>query len=169
MIRRILQNMIRQRNGLHLLHHLLKEEFSLLEQHNPQGVTAVEFSIHELMRQLVVEREELRGLLQGKRLVPFIEDMEAKEEAAGIDTDPEKKTKGQMLRGLFEEIDKMEQTCARQAERNTEMAMSLYDQTTSLLTFLHKEIVPKKEDVYTAKGRYPQQSRPDASLLKGRL
>ena len=53
----ILGNLDRQARALKLLSSLLEEEFSLLVSRDTNAIMAQEFSIHELLRQLAVEKE----------------------------------------------------------------------------------------------------------------
>ena len=63
-------NLDRQAKALTLLGELLDEEFSLLLKHETEAVMGLEFSIHELLRQLAVEKETvIRRLGGGKVLV----------------------------------------------------------------------------------------------------
>ncbi len=63
MNKRILENLTRQHKALHVLKHIQEEEFSYLREFKPQSVGALEFSIQELMRQLMVERKCVRRMI----------------------------------------------------------------------------------------------------------
>ena len=54
-------NLFRQLQGFKLLCSLLNEEFEGLTARHLDDVATLEFSIHELMRQLFVERQKLEG------------------------------------------------------------------------------------------------------------
>lgn len=161
---RLLGNLDRQSRGFSLLCSLLDEEFHLLLDRNPQAVTGMQLTIHELVRQLVVEREEVRKILQGKRLMDYIAVLEGvhltetlAEELAG-------------LKALYRAVDGGEQQAAHKAERNAQLVLGLLDQSQSLLTFLHEKVAPKdNETVYSKRGAYPKNTRPEAQLIKGRL
>ena len=60
MTRRILENLTRQAKALKVLLHLQEEEFAHLSEFRPQSVGALEFSIQELMRQILSERTNVR-------------------------------------------------------------------------------------------------------------
>jgi hypothetical protein len=64
MTSRIIGNLARQEKALSLLAELQKEEFTHLRVLDPAQVAGLEFSIHELMRQIMRERLELRGSMR---------------------------------------------------------------------------------------------------------
>ena len=64
MYSRIKANLTRQGRGMDLLQDLLQEEFSHLRDRDPDSATRLEFSIHELIRQLAVERVDLKKLVK---------------------------------------------------------------------------------------------------------
>ncbi|MDR2051528.1 MAG: flagellar protein FlgN [Deltaproteobacteria bacterium] len=150
----ILGNLIRQARGLELLESLQLEELELLVSGKVREIGGLEFSIHELMRQLAAEREELRRRLGGARLREYAAPLP--EEEAG------------RLMELFREIDAAEQRCARQAERNSSLSLALLDQSHELMNFFYESIVPREEPAYGAGGARVRR-RPAASLLNGRL
>ena len=147
-------NLDRQSKALSLLAELLDEEFSLLLNRDTESVTSLEFSIHELLRQLTLEKEEVIRRLGGGRVLDYAEMLPA--------------TEGDALRTLWQTIDDSEQLCSRKASRNTELSLGLMDQSTELLNFLHKRILPPQRQTYSRSGRYTQ-SHPEASLISGRL
>ncbi len=154
----IKKNLVRQDRGFQVLAMLLAEEFAQLRKRDPQAVTATEFSIHELLRQLAVEREEVRELLGGEKLVQYA-------------TSLRKKTAAELL-GLAETVSSREQTSIRQAERNADFAFALLDQSKAMLGFLHdkvtEQVTPKNNNTYSAAGAH-KNVRPDAALLRGTL
>ena len=147
-------NLTRQFKALELLSSLLEEEFELLCRRDTDAVSALEFSIHELLRQLAVERVELKSSIQGVSLLDY----------AGLLPDEE----GQEARRLFHIIDSLEQRCSRQATQNTEVSLALLDQSQALLTFLHSQISRQSEQRYSSAGRI-RQDRPEAAIYSGRL
>ncbi|WP_319780632.1 flagellar protein FlgN [Maridesulfovibrio sp.] len=159
MIKLIQANLDRQSKAVLLLSMLLQEEFSLLMHKDPQGVTGVELVIQELMRQISAERLSMRSFIQkidpsAQRLgqvLPAIEDGQRKE-----------------IEKLLARIDDLEQKCGVQATKNHQLARALLDQSSSMLDFLHREITPKEQNVYSARGRY-FNPKPQASLINGRL
>lgn len=155
MYSQIIGNITRQAKALELLERLQMEEFELLMARNIEEVGALEFSIHELLRQIAVEREDLRAAMQGVKLAEY----------AGMLADEDDKKAIMHILGI---IDVAEQRCARQAEKNTALSLALLDQSHDLMTHLHEQIVPKSELVYGAKGGY-STPRPPASILSGRL
>jgi len=159
MIKLIQANLDRQSKAVLLLSMLLQEEFSLLMKKDPQGVTGVELVIQELMRQISAERMSMRAFVQkidpsAQRLgqvLPAIEDGQRKE-----------------IEKLLGKIDDFEQKCGVQATKNHQLAQALLEQSSSMLEFLHKEITPKQQNVYSARGRY-FNPKPQAALVNGRL
>ena len=147
-------NLVRQWKGFELLCSLLEEEFDLLRAGDTDAVSGLEFSIHELLRQLADERGAIKEAMQGTRLAEYA-DMLSLEQ-------------GEAIRALLQAIDKAEQRSARQASLNTELSLALLDQNHELMNFLHDQIMPRPQLVYGAKGTY-REPRPQAALVNGRL
>lgn len=147
-------NLTRQFKGLELLQSLLQEEFELLCERDIDKITSLEFSIHELLRQIAEERGELKKTMQETTLLEYSTMLPEEE--------------GMEIKRLFYLIDSLEQHCAKQAAQNTEISLALLDQSQSLLTFLHEQITPKQQNTYSAKGKY-RDERPSAALISGRL
>ena len=143
MIARILASLGRQVRALELLEELLGEEFSLLSQHDAHGVTGLEFSIQELLRQIAGERTSLHGLYAGvepsaRQLTDLFGRFDdASREAA---------------EGLLAAIGAVEKRCSIAGSRNYQMALGLYDTTKSCLDYLQSRLIPKKS-VYGSRGR----------------
>ena len=148
-------NLHRQFKALELLQSLLLEEYELLAERDTDAVTTLEFSIHELLRQIAVERVDLKSVMQETKLLEYANMLSSEEESVEI-------------RRLCSLIDALEQHCSKQASRNTELSLALLDQSQSLLVFLHEQISPRQENTYCAKGRY-REERPSAALITGRL
>lgn len=146
-------NLTRQFKGLELLSSLLEEEFQLLFNRDTDAVTALEFSIHELLRQIAVERMDLKSMMQETRLLEYATLL------------PEED--GKEVRRLYHLIDALEQRCSRQATHNTELSLALLDQSQSLLTFLHSQIQPRQTQCYGSGGKLRDQ-RPQAAIFTGR-
>ena len=159
MIKLIQENLDRQSKAVLLLSMLLQEEFSLLMSKDPHGVTRVELVIQELMRQISAERLSLRSFVQKidpsahrlSEILPAISD----EMRASIEK-------------ILAKMDDLEQQCGVQATKNHQLAQALLEQSSSMLDFLHREITPKNQNVYSARGRYATTA-PEASLINGRL
>lgn len=147
-------NLTRQFKGLELLHSLLEEEFELLFNRDTDAVATLEFSIHELLRQIAQERVDLKSTMQGTKLLEYA-NMLPDEDA-------------QEVRRLYHLIDALEQRCSRQATHNTELSLALLDQSQSLLVFLHNQIAPKQTNCYGSSGRL-RDDRPSAALYSGRF
>lgn len=147
-------NLNRQFKGLELLQSLLLEEFELLCQRDTDSITSLEFSIHELLRQISEERIDLKRTMQQTTLLEYSSMLPEEE--------------GMEIKRLYYLIDSLEQHCAKQAAQNTEVSLALLDQSQSLLSFLHEQITPKQRGIYSAKGRY-REERPSAALISGRL
>lgn len=154
MFAQILGNLTRQAKGLELLNELQLEEFELLKARDTAAIGAMEFSVHELLRQLAVERDELKGEMQGTKVEEYASMLPEEEGAQILD--------------MFGRIDKAEQRCARQAELNSSMSLALLDQSHHLMTNLYEQVQPKQPPVYGARGVI-RTHRPQASLLNGRL
>ena len=147
-------NLVRQQKATELLCTLLEEEFTLLRENKTEEVVALEFSIHELLRQIAAERVEIKSIMQDTKLMEYADMLE-----------PEQ---GDAIRRLYKAVDDAEQASARQASHNTRLSLALLDQSQELLDFLQEQVKPKKEFVYGAKGIY-RSHRPDAALYSGRL
>lgn len=147
-------NLTRQFKALELLHGLLGEEFELLCKRDTDSVAVLEFSIHELLRQVAGERDKLKKSIEGSTLRDY----------AGML--PEEQ--GAEIMRLFHLIDSLEQLCSRQASRNTELSLALMDQSHSLLVHLHKQIAPRQPNCYGAAGRMVSE-RPEAAIYSGRM
>lgn len=147
-------NLVRQQKATELLYSLLEEEFALLRENNTEAVVALEFSIHELLRQIASERVDIKGIMQDTKLLEYADMLE-----------PEQ---GDTIKALVKAVDDAEQASARQASYNTRLSLALLDQSQELLDFLQDQVKPKKEFVYGAKGVF-RSHRPDAALFSGRL
>jgi flagellar biosynthesis/type III secretory pathway chaperone len=154
MFAQIQGNLTRQFKALELLYSLLEEELELLCKRDTDAVSSLEFSIHELLRQLAVERVELKNSMQGTSLLEY----------SSLLPDEE----AQDVRKLFYLIDSLEQHCSRQATQNAELSLALLDQSQSLLAFLYEQISQQPEQLYSSAGRF-RQDRPLAALYSGRF
>ena len=147
-------NLFRQLQGFKLLCSLLNEEFEGLTARHLDDVATLEFSIHELMRQLFVERQKLGKVLNGIRVSQYAEML------------PEEQR--MEIMELVRELDRVEQQCARQSTLNAELVFALLDQGQRLLDFMHSRIVPPKAGLYGTKG-VVLHPRPEAAVISGRL
>lgn len=147
-------NLVRQKKALELLLSLLEEEFTLLRENGTEGVVALEFSVHELLRQIAGERAEIKSVMKKTKVAEYAQMLE-----------PEQ---GAEIMALLQAIDDAEQASARQASHNTRLSLALLDQSQELLDYLQEQVKPKKEMVYDSKGVYSSH-RPDATLFSGRL
>jgi len=159
MLQIIQANLSRQVRALELLSALLEEEFAALMGRQPQEVSSLELSVQELMRQLVAERMQLRRLIASgfpgaERLHDVLAQIPAEDAAA--------------LAAVLAELDKSEQICAMQADKNRQLALGLYDQSMQVLTHLHKSMQPTTE-IYGKRGRYAKAPQGQASFFSGRL
>jgi len=158
MIASIQENLTRQTRALELLSSLLEEEFADLRDRKPHDVSEMELSIQELMRQIATERRSLRAMIQnaypGKARVHEVAQTLPVEQA-------------QALSGQLADVDRAEQICAIQADKNRQLAMGLYDQSLMLLKRLHKAIEPGKSDMYSRRGRYAKSQQPQVSMFRG--
>ena len=151
----ILENtLMRQDKAMDLMHELLREEFSLLTERDTDAIMTIEFSIHELLRQLASEKEGIISFLGGGKLRDYAQMLP-----------DDKKT---IILHLWHQIDSKEQACAKQASRNTQLSLGLLDQSKAMLDYLHERIIPPQRTAYSRKGIYTQ-ARPQASLINGRF
>jgi hypothetical protein len=160
MLQLIQENLSRQARALELLSSLLQEEFAGLQQRHPQDVSILELSIQELMRQLTMERMSLRTHIgrtfPGKTRVHEVMSTLTDQQAS-------------LLGDLLQAIDRAEQVCAIQADKNRHFALGLYDQSLQLLQQLHQSLEPGKMDVYSRRGRYAVTTQTQPSILRGRM
>ena len=161
MLQNIIENLHRQSKGLALLQQLMQEEFALLMSREPRDVTKIEFSVQELMGQLMAERKGIKAMLHGMRLAEYLEALPNKEH-------PRNAGRVERIHALLQEIDGIEQACAQQAEKNSKLVLALMDQSEKLLVHLHNELTPKKKNGYSNRGTY-SNDRPQATLIRGRL
>lgn len=154
MFQRIHDTLHRQQQALGVLGDLLEEEYQLLLQHDSHAVVTLEFSIHELIRQLAQEKASIVVLLGGGKVLHYAQML------------PEED--GAKIRALFKGIDDGEQRSSRQASINTELSLALLDQSQATLTELHNQVVPKSSLTYGRRGAMGTH-RPQASMISGRL
>lgn len=147
-------NLKRQYLGFQLLDSLLNEEFADLIDRRLDDVATLEFSIHELMRQLFVERRKLGKSMNGIRVSQYAQMLPDAERAA--------------ILALIADLDHIEQKCARQSSMNAELVFGLLDQGQQMLDFIHKRILPPKERQYGRRGAFVD-ARPEAAVITGRL
>lgn len=160
MNKRMQENLHRQMMALSYMESLTAEEFSHLQNSRPQMVTATEMAIQELMRQIAAERIELTGMVAraaGEKV----------RLAAYAKTQPEEDRR--VFETLLEKIDRLEQSCARQADKNSRLALALYDQSKAMIDYLHDQVKPKNREVYAKNGRYAAPSSRQGSLIRGAL
>jgi hypothetical protein len=153
----ILGSLIRQAKGTELLCLLLREEYALLREGQPDKVAGIEMGIQELIRQLVREREFLVSRLQLAEL-----------DKLGVLLD----TLGPGDRLVFEtwqaKIITHEQDSGRQAAINADLAMALWKQSGVLLSHFRNQVAPRERNTYTAKGTW-QDRTATATLVRGRM
>jgi flagellar biosynthesis/type III secretory pathway chaperone len=153
------QSLHRQNQALVLLSHLLDEEFQHLGKGDPQSVARVEFSIQELLRQLAVERQELKERIQAlDPSLPAMRDLPLLVDESEQDA----------VKNVLREIDRMEQHCGRKAAQNAAIAQGLIDQNQALLDFLTNEMKPKTGNTYSQYGKW-HHTQGTGALLRGRM
>lgn len=160
MIRYVEENLSRQIHALELLASLLEEEFADLRDRKPQEVSALEFSIQDLMRQIAMERKSLRGMIGAT----FPGMSRVREVARSLTGEA-----AESLATLLRVLDRQEQLCAIQADKNRQLAMGLYDQSIRLLKQLHQAVDPGRTGMYSRSGRYAHSQQSQASVFNGRL
>lgn len=150
--------LIRQKQALGLLFSLLEEEFSALLDNSPQEVSSLEFSVQELIRQLMDEKDEIRYILEknsASSLTQYLEDLDSGESS--------------VIREILEDLRLLEEKCSHQAMKNNEVAKALAEQSAGLLSFFYEQVTPKQENVYSARGRWYDSASKSTGLLRGRL
>jgi FlgN protein len=157
MTQRILENLSRQFKALQVLKHLQEEEFSHLKEFRPQSVTALEFSIHELMRQIMVERTNARRMMHS--LNPAAARLADVARSFGDEWEN--------IQSLLEKIDGLEQTCAKQAEKSYTLALALFDQSSGYVNFFTEKLTPAKPS-YGPRGVFAK-TKPNPAMLSGAL
>ncbi|MCR5814734.1 MAG: flagellar protein FlgN [Desulfovibrio sp.] len=150
----IFESLSRQEKGMELLLKLLEQEYAIICERKMDLVAHEEFSIQELIRQLVNEKEFVLGLLQGMRLSEYTQGL-AEEIAAP-------------LLEVHSRLDAMEQKASRQATRNSQLALALLDQNAKFMQTLFDQAIPKKTLVYGRRGAMNSVAR-QGSLISGRL
>mgnify|MGYP003623648260 CR=1 FL=1 len=147
-------NLVRQRKAAELLHTLLEEEFTLLRENKTEEVVALEFSIHELLRQIAAERLSIKEVMQNTRVAEYA-DMLGPEQSAET-------------KAWLKAMEGAEPASSRQAIHNTRLSRALLDQGQELLDYLQEQVKPKDEVVYGSKGVF-RSHRPNAAIFSGRL
>lgn len=157
MTRRILENLSRQVQALKLLALLQEEEFAHLTEFRPQSVGALEFSIQELMRQLAAERMDMKAMMGGiNPAAARLRDL-----AGHFGQDWEQ------ISSTLDEMGRLEQYCAKQAEKSHMMAQALEQQTEGYLDFLKDQLTPAKQS-YGPRGVFAK-AKPAPAMMRGAL
>lgn len=154
MYQRIHDTLHRQQQALRLLCDLMEEEYGYLLRRDIDSVVALEFSVHELVRQLALEKALIIRLLDGGKVMDYAELVPTEQ--------------GDALRTLYRNIDDSEQRASRQASLNAELSLALLDQSQRTMQELHKQLVPKPTPTYGRRGAMDNH-RPQASIISGRL
>ena len=150
----IYASFVRQAKALELLKELLAEEYQVICERNMEVVAGCEFSIQELIRQLVNEKEFVMDRLHGVRLRDYAEHLDPSE--------------AKMILDLANSIDKNEQKASMQASLNCQLSLALLDQNEKTLQTLFKQAVPEKTFVYGRRGAMRAVAAQGA-LISGRL
>ena len=151
----ILSSLTRQDKALAVLFDLLEEEYTHLMHRDTDSIAANEFSIQELIRQLVSEKHIVIKALGGIRASQYAETL------------PEEQARP--LLDLLASIDNNEQNTSRNASRNAQLSLALLDQSTRNLNKFTEHAVPKTSFVYGRRGAMRTVAHSEASLLSGRL
>ncbi|MDR2696688.1 MAG: flagellar protein FlgN [Deltaproteobacteria bacterium] len=151
----ILSSLRRQHKAMELLRDLLLEEFDLLVARDTEAIVHLEFSLHELLRQIASEKTQVIQALDGQKVHAYAQTLDEETREAVLE--------------LLQTLDKLEQRCARQASQNAELSLGLLDQSRTLLNTLYARISPKTGSTYGKRGAMRSTRRPEAALLVGRL
>ncbi len=155
MFTKISSSLVRQEKALILLKTLMKEEFELLLENKVDEISPIEFSIHELLRQIANEKEDTIKNLGGGKVLDF----------AQMLPDDQRVT----LEKNYRAVDLAEQQCAKQATLNSEVSLALLRQSDQLVKELTQAVTPKVQASYGNKGTYNKAVKSDAVLISGRL
>lgn len=151
----IYESLYRQDKALGVLTHLLQQEYHILLDRDATSISAQEFSIQELVRQLAVEKTLVIRALEGKRVLEYMTDLPAEQAEA--------------LSKLFASIDDSEQQASRQASRNAQLSLALLDQSSRTLSALTSQVSPPTGDTYCRRGDMCRAGHPEAAIISGRL
>lgn len=159
MMQLLMECLSRQAKGMMLLTMIQEEVFSRLGSADPQIVSGLELSIQELIRQLLAEKMLLRRLVEGlkpgaKRVAEIME----------LADEEQRET----IEKLLQLVDQGEQKSSIQAAKNARLVQGLLEQNSDLLQFFQKQVQPRKNNAYTARGRYTTNTQ-EARLISGRL
>lgn len=151
----IIGSLTRQDKALGVLFELLEEEYTLLMKRDTGNIAVNEFSIQELIKQLMHEKNIVIRALGGLRASQYAETL------------PEEQA--QPLLHLLAAIDKNEQATSRNASRNAQLSLALLDQSTRNLQKFTEYAVPKTSFVYGRRGAMRPVAHTQAALLSGRM
>ncbi len=151
---RIHEALQRQKQAMRLLVDLLEEEYEYLRRRDTQEVVSLEMSIHELIRQIAVEKIFVKKMLDDGKLKVYVTLLPTEQ--------------GNNLLALYNDMDAHEQKAARMASRNAQLSLALLDQSQRLMQELHSHIIPKHVLTYGRRGSMGKQ-KPKAALISGRL
>ena len=151
----IITSLNRQDKALGVLFDLLEEEYELLMKRDTDAIAANEFSLQELIKQLLHEKNVVIRALGGIRASQYAETL------------PEEQ--GRPLLDLLASIDKGEQNTSRNASRNAQLCLALLDQNTRNLNKFTEHAVPKTSFVYGRRGAMRTVAHPEASFVTGRM
>ncbi len=150
--------LLRQKQAMMVLLTLLEEEFSALAGNAAGDVASLEFSIQELIRQLMDEKGAVKSMLEQNSfssLEGYIDSL--------------KKGEARVIREILKDLEGLEEQCSFQAMKNNAMASALADQTAGLVKFLYHQVTPREENVYGAGGRWYDNGSKSTGLLRGTL
>ncbi len=154
----IYAGLMRQCKAMGVLLSLLEEEFEALANNAGQEIASVEFSIQELIRQLMDEKEALRSILRDSSysgLADYVHVLGPQDRAA--------------MSTILDELKAMEERCSFQAMKNRTMASALAEQNAALVKFLYDQVAPVKESVYSSKGRWNDNGSRSTGIIRGML
>jgi len=154
MFERISEALHRQSQALNVLTELLQEEYQLLIKRDTKSIVALEFSIHELIRQIANEKNNIIKILGGGKLLHYSEMLPSADRGT--------------IKDLYAMIDTSEQACSKQASLNAEFSLILLDQSQATYKELQAQATPKVAQTYGRRGAM-QTTRPQASFFSSRF
>ncbi|MFO7817455.1 MAG: flagellar export chaperone FlgN [Desulfovibrionales bacterium] len=151
----LLTTLSRLNKGFVLLDVLLREEFSALKGHDTKKIAAVEFSVQELLQQLMREKQILSRNIRESGFDSLNE---------WLHKNPEEEKTAK----IWERTKEKEQQAAVQGAKNNKLANALAEQSNMLLGFFYDQLSVEQEDVYSSRATFARR-RKDAGIIRGRL
>ncbi|WP_291321902.1 flagellar export chaperone FlgN [Desulfonatronospira sp.] len=148
----------RQKLALKLLLLLLQEEYSALMNNRPEKVSSLEFSLQELVRQMIREKEDLINTVQGAGFDGLGDYISGMDEVVR-----------QQYLQMLQELEQEEKNMALQAVKNASIAQALSHQSAMLAREFIEQATPRQPSNYSADGRRYNDFSREAGFFRGRM